>query len=260
MFFDDEEVSISLFGDREVVQSMTTLKPEAIENSSRNGKVTTTSSNNLSMIHEMKSKNPDFSEEAFAETYCSNVAIQSVLDRTSMSYQIPTRTNYNLGSQEKGELYPSSVNGNSQLQLKPDLQQDRNKRVRTQWEVPNSVYCTHQGLDNILQSSSMAYQCNNNENNFSSYRESPIQESIDEEEDEQYLLAFGRQVDSQQKNQWVEESFTEMYSSPPPPPPPYETYNGFDEQYLDFPPPKVYLEGIDDFDVFTLFPISDDAM
>jgi hypothetical protein len=252
MFFDDDEVSISLFGDREVVPNISALKRNEKEMTSGNRKTT---SNNVLPAREMKFKN--HLEQTFAETYCSDYALQSVLERTSMSYQNPASANYNARPKEQNDFYPSSTNANPQPIS--DLQQDRNKRVRTQLEVPNSVYCTHQGLDTILNTSSMAYHCNNSEN-LSLHRETPTQESFDDDEDE-YLLAFGRQIDAQQKNQWVEETISEMCPPhPPPPPPQYEADNGFDEQYLDFPPPKVYLEGIEDFDVFTLFPISDEAM
>lgn len=260
MFFDDEDVSHSLFGDREVIQHVTTTfqHHQMHQNSFNNAQVmtanNTTTLNHRVMRQDVKLKNHNLTNtgESFAETYCSDVALQSVLDRTSMSYQIPTNHNL-LGSNEKSELH--SVNTN--FQLKSDFEQDRNKRVRTQWEVPNSVYCTHQGLDTILETSSMSYHCNNVEHNTPLLRESPLQRSYDEEEDKEYLLAFGREVDSRQKNQRIEESLPEVYPSPPPPS--YETYHEFDEQSLDFAP-KVYFEGIDDFDVFTLFPMSDEAI
>ena len=258
MFFDDEDVSISLFGDREVVTHVTeTFQHHQMhEISFNNGQqvpTNTTTLNHRVMRQDMKLKNSNLTNtgESFAETYCSDIALQSVLDRTSMSYQIPTNHNL-LGSNEKSELH--SVNPN--FQLKSDFEQERNKRVRTQWEVPNSVYCTHQGLDTILQTSSMSYHGNNVEHNTILLRESPMQRSFDEEEDKEYLLAFGREVDSRQKNQRVEEAHPEIY---PPPPPLYETFHEFDEQCLDFAP-KVYFEGIDDFDVFTLFPMSDEAI
>lgn len=218
MYFDNEN-EITYFSDRQLMsQGMELDNIMTLYHSSN------TKYRGIKTKHPMNLYPQHFSNEPFINAYCSDSAIHSVLESTSMAYQST--------SSDLKQQAPISV---------PTRQ--------TQSEFANSIYCTHQGLDAILETSSMSYQHTNFQVNFH-FHEVLSQEH---EDDDEYLLAFGRTI-KPDINQSTEE-FYQPAIVPAHPPLPEEV------QYYDFPfSPKVYFDGMDDFDMFALFPILDETL
>jgi hypothetical protein len=244
MFFDDEEMTHSIFGGREEMNSACNSQQIPDELSRRNFAVASSSHGiTLSTIDQLKMKHkPNTTkEEPYSHTYCSDTAIHTVLESTSMSYQYPVRINRN-------ECQPTGIQVNLKPHISPLDHTRRGQSTQAQWEISNSVYCTHHGLDTILSTSSLAYSEPNPQNNPPLIPPAQQDNSYD---DDDYLLAFGRAVNTFQEDKSDEESFFSHISP--------QCNDG--HTFFDLPDNStMYLEGMDDFDVFSLFPPSDDQI
>jgi hypothetical protein len=232
MFFDDEELSNSIFVGREEINNNQNSRPSCDDDLSAQQR------RELSMIDHL---NHPTQKQSFSDAYCSDTAIHSVLESTSMAYQYP------IPIQTRPPFHPKP-----RIQPTADLlQQKLTRRAQAEWEYSNNVYCSHEGLDTILSTSSLAYSEPNPQTNLP-IPPSPLIQQHDSYDDDEYLLAFGRAVNTapQQDDKCEEEPFSGLESC----------HFNDGHSFFDLPNSStVYLEGMDDFDVFSLFPPTDDG-
>lgn len=248
MFFDDEETSRNLFGDREVYQS----PPWTLSNNEHCNKSMSISpkgkfqqnhievSKSQRMTNELKTRKNYTSQQEFTDAYCSDVGLHALLDGTSLSYQQSPHLGTNQNTViEKTVLYSGSLESNNQSN--PDLLQSLVQRALPIWqpqrEIINNVYCTENGLESILSTSSLSYHATNpqnlnfnnqnikvkqeneqnikvkqenyqnTENNFNDwndYQQENNDNEENEDEDDEFMVAFGRPSSSnkpQNRNQ-----------------------------------------------------------